>query len=260
MYLKQHEFTAAAHGLQAQIHALEKEIDSISGGRIICRKTKNRIRFSERIGDKEHTITRNTDRIWQLTRKHYIQEELEILHNNLDTLMYCKSNYIDADFDVILSRLADHHPLLPAESILTNYKTEKNSWADEPYEKNPFHPEHLKFITTNGTLVRSKSERDIANALQALNIPHKYDMKITCGDQVYYADFVIQCPDGRIVIWEHFGRTDDKVYCAKNEVRIKDYIAMGYRPWKNLIWTTESDMHDPANIRKIIDRFILLNW
>ncbi len=260
MYFKQREFSTAARGLQTQIHTLQKELDNIAGGNIVCRKRKNHIHFTERIGNTESGITNNESRILQLTRKNYLQEELKLLQNNLRILNYCSKNYADTDSDTIFSKLAIRCPNLPAKSILLISENEAKPWAEKPYEKNPFYPEHLIYPTTNGIIVRSKSERDIANALEALNIPYKYDMKIVCGDMVYYADFVIECPDGRILIWEHFGRTHDKVYCAKNEVRIKDYIEMGYRPWKDLIWTTESDVQDIQNIRKIIQRFILSDW
>ena len=58
-------------------------------------------------------------------------------------------------------------------------------------------------------------------------------------------------------MWEHFGRENDTVYMAKNAVKIKDYISLGYRPWEDLIWTLDSDIKDSRNIRRIIQRFIL---
>lgn len=126
------------------------------------------------------------------------------------------------------------------------------------YIKNPTYPENLKYITTNGVVMRSKSEREIGNALEAAGLYYQSDVKVICGDRYYYADFLIYCPDGRIVIWEHFGLEDDAEYMAKNMVKISDYInELGYRPWKDLIWTYDSDIEDSRVIREIISRFLL---
>jgi len=261
MLFKQEEFSQAAQGLQAQIYNLQNELDNIGGGQLICRRKKNqKLYFSECVGRDESGITGNSEKIYMLTRKHFLQEQIRILDSNLKAMSYCSKNYKDSNAEAVFTKMASKYPHLPAKEILAEKECFKNSWIDEPYEKNPFYPEDLIYVTTSGNVVRSKSERDIANALEALNIPYKNDIKIVCGKSIYYADFEIECPDKRIVIWEHFGRTDDKVYCAKNEVRIKDYIEMGYRPWRDLIWTTESDMLDTKNIRKIIQRFILEDW
>ena len=63
--------------------------------------------------------------------------------------------------------------------------------------------------------VRSKSERSIADMLTEADIPFRYEPELVIGAKRYYPDFMILCSDGSIVIWEHFGMTDDSEYFHK---------------------------------------------
>lgn len=254
MYFDRNELLHAISGSEKQLRQIQRELKQIGAARLVCRKQNGRIFFTEYMNRKEKGITRNKDRIAQLARKEYLMEYARILCANINAMHGLHDKYIDVSLEEIAKKIKDKHPNLPSGIILNPVD---NTWASEPYEKNPFYEEDLQYYTTGGVVVRSKSERDIANALESMGISYRYDVKITCGNAVYYADFVIRRPDGSIVIWEHFGREHDKVYMAKNRVRIQDYIALGYRPWDNLIWTLESDIKNLNNIRRIIKRFIL---
>ncbi len=254
MFFKKNEITQAIRGSQAQLHTIQNELNQIGPSRLVCRKQNGHIFFTEYNNKKERGITRNKERIQLLARKEYLLAYSKILNTNINALLGFYTKYIDVTPEDIVKSIQKTHPNLPGEIIL---HPDKGTWSTEPYEKNPFHPEHLQYYTNGGVVVRSKSEREIGNTLEALGISYRYDVKIVCGKQIYYADFVIKRADGSIVIWEHFGREHDRVYMAKNRVRIQDYISLGYRPWDNLIWTLDSDIKNSHNIRRIIKRFIL---
>ena len=76
---------------------------------------------------------------------------------------------------------------------------------EAPYEKNPFHPEQLIYQTKSGILVRSKSERMIADFLSEHGIPFRYEAKLLIDGKAYYPDFMILCEDDTLILWEHFG-------------------------------------------------------
>lgn len=254
MYLKKHDFADAIRGMDKQITVLKAESAKIGPELIVCRNRNGRLTFSEKLAKKEKGITQDKQRVIQLIRKDYIYQHLKILQKNCDAVKYCYDNYADIIPEEIAAAVSARHPSIPTNLILS---PPADTWSTKSYEKNPFHPEHLQYYTNGGVVVRSKSEREIGNTLEAMGISYRYDVKIVCGEQIYYADFVIKRPDGSILIWEHFGREHDKVYMAKNCVRIQDYISLGYRPWDNLIWTLDSDIKDSHNIRRIIKRFIL---
>lgn len=252
MYFTKTEFDDAASSMKKEITAVTSELNKIGKACLFCRKRKGHIFFTEYNGMKEHGISRDKGRIRQLARKCYLEEYLKVLTNNLKAVEYCKKHYIYFTPEIIVENLIAKHPNLPRNILLM---PNADDWASEPYMKNPHYMENLEYITAGGTIVRSKSEWIIASMLETMGIPYRYDVQIKCGKQIYYADFVIKRSDGTLLIWEHFGRTYDKVYMAKNKVRIEDYIQLGYRPWDNLIWTYESDIKDTRNIKKIIKRF-----
>ena len=254
MYFKKSEIAQAIRGNRKHLHALQNELEQIGSSRLVCRKQNGRIFFTEYNNKKEKGITRNKERIQQLARKEYLLAYTKILSTNINALLEFYNKYNDSTPEDIIKLLDKSHPNLPPEIIL---HPSNDNWASRDYDKNPFHKEHLQFYTNGGVVVRSKSEREIGNMLETMGIPYRYDVKIVCGKQVYYADFFIKRADGSFLIWEHFGREDDRAYMAKNEVRIRDYMALGYRPWDNLIWTRDSDIKDSRIIRKIIKRFIL---
>jgi len=130
-------------------------------------------------------------------------------------------------------------------------------WARAEFESNPYNSEALKYMTTKGVKVRSKSERIIGNKLEEYNLPYRYESKIIIDGKVYYPDFVIMCPDGSLVIWEHLGLMDDERYKMNAFVKIAEYRKLGYVQHKNLVCTWEEDLEDMNTIDEIIQRFIL---
>lgn len=254
MYFRKKEFMKAAEGTKRQIEILEKELSLLKPGMMVCRKRGNKIFYSEVTADGEKGITGNKKRISEITRAEYLKKQLEILKNNNKTMEYCVKHYRDNYYKDIINALAVKHPNLPAENILFDNSKKKQTVVRE---KNPYSPENLRFATTNGVYVRSKSEREIGNALESLGIQYESDVLIECDNARYYADFIITRPNGTKLVWEHFGKENDGSYMAKNSVRIKDYIKMGLRPWEDLVWTLDSDIEDSRVIRRIIQRFIL---
>ena len=254
MYFRRKEFIQASNGLKQQIVDIEKQLSVIESGDIVCRKRGNRTYYSESTETGEKGITRNQNRIYELVRQLFYEKELKLLKNNSKVMDYCVKNYKDISDEIVINELEKSHPNMPAKKILLSKEADKQH---EVYEKNPYYQEDLKYITTKGVVLRSKSEREIGNALEAMNITYTSDVLIDCGMNRYYADFLIKRKNGSELVWEHFGREHDEIYMAKNEVRIKDYISIGLRPWDNLIWTYDSDIEDSRTIRRIIQRFII---
>lgn len=254
MYFTKKELDAVLKGIDGRIDLISKETTAIGGGKIIYRIKGDRVYYSEKIGNLEKGISKNRDRIHALIKKEFLQGQMNTLEHNRNVIGFCKNNYLELAISDIIDDLSKKYRDIPVEDILLDTN---NDWGKQPYVKNPFYKENLQYMTTNGILVRSKSEREIANSLEALSLSYRYDALVRCEKQNYYADFLIQRPDGSLLIWEHFGREDDTVYMAKNRQRIKDYFSIGYRPWDNLVWTLESDLKNSQTIRKIINRFIL---
>lgn len=249
------EFENSYASILRRINTVTSQLTSIGEGQIVCRKHGNKLYYTEKQNNKEVGITRNFPRIQQLVRKEFLIEELKLLKQNLKTLDYCRQHFQDISSEILGAAVSKKITNLPVSKIITS---DAEKWRNKNWLRNSSFPEDLRYVSTNGVVLRSKSEREIANALEAAGISYKADVKIECNGEIYYANFVIYKDDGTEVIWEHFGLEDNRKYMAGNRVRLEDYInVLGLRPWKNLIWTYDSDIEDSRVIREIIQRFLL---
>lgn len=133
-------------------------------------------------------------------------------------------------------------------------------WMNEPYEKNPQHPEHLLHATSSGIFVRSKSESIIAMALHQNQIPFRYECLLQLGQASFYPDFTIRHPKtGQLYYWEHFGLIDDPSYRQNAFSKLQIYASYGIYPSIQLITTYET-AQSPLNaalVETIINHYFL---
>ena len=138
--------------------------------------------------------------------------------------------------------------------------TSSAAWAKAPFSKNPSHPEHLKFRTKSGLLLRSKSEALIATMLEKYSIPFRYECQMDTATGAIYPDFTILSPvNGKQYIWEHFGMVDNPSYAANIGQKLYTYSQLGYIPDENLILTYESHDYplEPYHIEAVIRQYFL---
>jgi len=143
--------------------------------------------------------------------------------------------------------------LLCTEDYNSNFVTE---WLNEPYEKNPYHPEKLRIPTNSSVLVRSKSEALIFNRLFESGLPFIYEKPLNICGQVIYPDFTIINPStGKIYIYEHFGMLDDEGYFDKFIRKLAFYKNNSYIVGNNFFMTYETSTipFDVREVNRIID-------
>ena len=129
-------------------------------------------------------------------------------------------------------------------------------WQNIAYEKKPFSPEAPVLLTARNERVRSKSEIIIADTLNRLNIPYRYEFPINLktenGDfRIFNPDFI--CLNQRTreeFLWEHFGMMDDADYATTAARKLRLYETNGIYPGKNLIISVETS-ELPINTRQI---------
>lgn len=129
--------------------------------------------------------------------------------------------------------------------------TEKHSGMQNGY------PQKGTFKTQQGEMVRSKSEKIIADLLYQKGIPYQYEPELMLGNRRVYPDFVVlNLKERKTIYWEHLGRGDDEEYASTNLYKIHQYETNGYLQGDNLIVTREfRDM--PLNIELIMKKLEL---
>ncbi len=114
-------------------------------------------------------------------------------------------------------------------------------WLENhPGQQNTYPKEGI-YQTNRGEMVRSKSEKIIADALDKYNIPYQYEPMLELGYNTIYPDFVtLNIRTRQTKYWEHLGIVSDIEYATKNFKKIQDYEKNGYLLGRDLITTMES--------------------
>lgn len=109
------------------------------------------------------------------------------------------------------------------------------TWSSIEAQQNSYHAENRVHVY-RGVAYRSKSEMLIAMALTSHGVEFKYEAKMEVNGRYIYPDFIIKRPkDGKIFIWEHFGRMDLEDYRRKSFNKLEDYHYQGFDLWNNFI-------------------------
>jgi len=127
-----------------------------------------------------------------------------------------------------------------------------SEWLLAPYEPKTIDKENCRFKTDRGEIVRSKSEVNIANALNKFNIPYKYECPLCLSNGVViHPDFtVLDIRRRREIYWEHRGMMDDREYARHTVQRLKQMEKEGIFPGDNLI-ITEETISNPLGTEEI---------
>lgn len=135
--------------------------------------------------------------------------------------------------------------VLPDEEYVNEWKKSlTNGSTSYPLTNgsNPY-PVTNGFITENGELVRSKSEKIIADKLFIHNVPYKYEAGIVLNNKTIYPDFTILIVKTReTVYFEHFGMMDNPDYCKSAIERMELYESNGIHLGERLFVSFESSL------------------
>ena len=113
-------------------------------------------------------------------------------------------------------------------------------------------PMKVQYETVNGEMVRSKSEKIIADMLFKAGVPYIYEAELKLAkDGILYPDFIVlNVKTRKSFIWEHLGLCDLEEYASKNIKKIAKYERNGIMLGKDLIISTESE-EAPLNIKVV---------
>jgi len=136
------------------------------------------------------------------------------------------------------------------------------SWSSVSYNGRNYATNHLiaagqpEHLTSRGEQVRSKSEIIIADTLNRLKIPYKYEYPIKIVNETdeirtFYPDFLcLNVRTRQEFIWEHLGMMDDAEYAGSAARKLRLFEKNGIFPGKNLIITTETS-ELPINAKQV---------
>lgn len=121
-------------------------------------------------------------------------------------------------------------------------------WAAESYDGKSFAPGDPSFYSSRNERMRSKSEVLIANTLDELGIPYRYEAPLALKNgRIIHPDFtILRVRSRKVCYFEHCGRMDDSDYLHRFMKREQQYIINGFIPGRDVFMSFESAT-DPLN-------------
>lgn len=195
-----------------------------------------------------------------LAQKAYNEKVCESFFRGAEALRDALTKFNYQEIENCFDALSPSRQALTIPAYLSNEKYAER-WQKEAYQGKSFSDDEIMLTTAKGERVRSKSEVIIANTLNQMGIPYRYEfpLKLSSG-RLIYPDFT--CLNVRTrdeFIWEHFGRMNDADYQGKAFKKLDSFAAEGYIHGVNLIFTMESDVRpiNPKMIELMAKKFLL---
>ncbi len=205
--------------------------------------------------------------IEEMANHEYHERLLPLVRDKISKLKHLKK-VLDFDFRKPEKLYDTLHPARKClvKPLLMSPEAFMEHWQAEPYEQWEITEDEVRgnYVTDKGERVRSKSEKIIADTLNRLGIPYKYEypLRLTEGKKIVTKrpDFLVLSPvtlEEKII--EHLGMMDDEQYYLRNINKIELYEKNGYLIGKNLILLHETAKSplDTAIMEQYLREFLL---
>ncbi len=196
----------------------------------------------------------------KIAQRDYAEKVIKAAKNQLELVRKMIARYDENAIQLQYENLNDERKKLVQAYTLSDEEYVKKWETREPGTWNQ-HKENLLFQTNKGELVRSKSEKILADKFGLMNIPYQYEKPLILAKNiVLHPDFtLLNVAKRKEYYWEHLGMMDQDVYCKKAVQKLEMYELNGIIPGKNLILTMESK-ENPLNmcvVEKMIQEFLM---
>ncbi len=207
--------------LSRQMEHLEGYLVDAPPGQLRIAQRKNQIQYywREKPGDNHGTYIRktNSELIQKLAQKEYYQKLLPTIRRNLQILDNFLNNYQYNYLVPIYEKL-----VIPKQNLVIPLEIPEEKFIEQ-WQQVKYQPkavdinEEDAIITEKGEIVRSKSEKILADRFTRLGIPYHYEKPLKLkGFGIIYPDFtLLNVRNRKTIYWEHFGLMDDPDYCEK---------------------------------------------
>lgn len=198
----------------------------------------------------------NMKLIENLAQKDYAEKLLKQLKRDREKVQKFINEYSLNSMEKVYEELASKRKKLVKPYILPDEEF-VNQWMQTSYNKKEIMVEvGSEIVTEKGEVVRSKSEKILADKLNLMNIPYHYEQPLFLnGYGTIHPDFtVLNKSTRKEYYWEHFGLMDNPEYCEKAIKKIETMQKNGIYIGEKLIVTFETQSH-PLNM-KIVENTI----
>ena len=253
--------------LKQMLEQAQKMVKTLPDKKLRITKQGNSIQFYVR--DKETEDKNHNGRYLKVSerslanriaQRDYAKNIVKVVEKQLKLIQNIHTQYDENEIQLQYEKLSDIRKKLVKPFTISNEEYIK-MWEAAEYESWNQYEENLLFQTNKGELVRSKSEKILADKFGIMNVPYLYEKPLVLGKNiVLHPDFTLLNVERRTeYYWEHLGMMEQEDYCKKALQKLELYAMNGIFPGKNLIITMESKTN-PLNmqvVEKQIEEFLL---
>ncbi len=223
------------------------------GETVFCQKRNNGYQYYFSRPDNKREYVKKTDIniVKRIVQRDYDENTLKALEKNKRTLERFLLNYDPEVPDSIYTNMCNGRkaivvPLYPTDE---QYITE---WYKSISDNMNSYPNEVRYQTVRGEFVRSKSEKIIADLLEKMSIPYRYEPRLELfnGKSVFPDFAILSVKQRKTVYWEHFGLIDDAEYATKALKKMEMYDENRMIVGKDIFYSFES-AGKPLNIKLI---------
>ncbi len=228
--------------------------------RIFRKGNKDEYYFKEKGTEIEKYISSDKQdyfrKILQLDYENKIKNQIEKELENLNKcLRYCdESKLMNIYLRMCDARKEMISPIIDTDEMYIDEWMKQNPGGQNPFEFSS------SYETNRGEMVRSKSEKILADEFYKQNIPYQYEPRVRLNDKnVKFPDFVLlNVKQRKTIYWEHLGMISNEEYASLNLEKLYYYESNGLILGTNLIISCETAENplDVKLIRNKIDMFL----
>ena len=174
-----------------------------------------------------------------IAQRDYYEKLLPVIKKRLRILHEMELSYVSNEIENCFAKSCEARRKI-ITPVFETVEEKIHRFMEEEYEPGRFDNDNTtEFFTLKGERVRSKSEVLISDYLNRYEIPYRYEKPLELSDWnkivVCRPDFtVMNKRSGKVFLYEHFGRMDDKDYVDTTMRKLDLYEKNGYLLGDNL--------------------------
>ena len=221
---------------------LSRALESAPEGMLKLKTMNNCVYFYMRLGRHDYYVDQSY--VSGLATKRYHTYALRAVEQEIKALESYLKRMPEIPYEGIFESMPESIKPYISPAVMTNEQYAQH-WQAQPYIPKGFsNKDTTAFYTKRGERVRSKSEIIIADMLNDLEIPYRYEMPLILsgGNILFHPDFTILKISTREEVYlEHLGRMGDEGYTEDFAYRFKIYMSNGIYLGQKLFFTCESE-------------------
>ncbi len=246
--------------LEKQVEAAKRRLKTAPDGFLRINKKRDGVEYylktAEEKGLNGRYLKKNERNLAErIAQRDYDMKFVKIAEQRIKDITGFLKKYDETGLERLYDETNPYRRELLREAVLSDEEYIKR-WLAVEYEGKPHTADSPEILTERGERVRSKSEKIIADKLNVLGIPYRYECPLKLvGNLTIYPDFtILKMPTREEVYLEHLGMLDDDNYMDTVIYKLNTYEKNGIYFGVNLFITHETKKI-PLNTRAL-DRLL----